>query len=121
MTRLQDILDHKVPSYITPLFWQHGESETVLREEIRQMSQNGIGSFILESRPHPDFLGERWWHDLDVILDEARQHSMQVWIFDDKTYPSGFGAGRISDSHPEFLKVYLAAGQPGRRQAHRPG
>jgi hypothetical protein len=108
MSRLQDILDGQTPSYITPLFWQHGESESVLREEICQMSQNGINSFILESRPHPHFLEERWWHDLDVILDEARQRGMQVWIFDDKTYPSGFGAGKIGECHPEFMKVYLA-------------
>jgi hypothetical protein len=112
MSRLQDIQNRQVPSYITPLFWQHGESESVLREEIRQMHQNGIGSFILESRPHPDFMGARWWHDLDVILDEAKQYGMKVWIFDDKTYPSGFGAGLIADSHPELLKIYLAdAGQ----------
>lgn len=96
-----------VQTFIAPLFWQHGESASVLREEIRQMHSTGIGGFIIESRPHPDFLGERWWHDLDIILDEARQHSMKVWIFDDSSYPSGFSGGRIRDAHPEFLKIYL--------------
>ncbi len=43
-------------SYIRPLFWQHGEPEAVLKEEIHQMFQNGIDSFIVESRPHPDYL-----------------------------------------------------------------
>jgi hypothetical protein len=95
-------------TFIAPLFWQHGESETILRNEIRQMHNQGIGGFIVESRPHPDFLGERWWHDLDVIMDQARELSMKVWIFDDSSYPSGFSAGRIRDTHPEFLKTYLA-------------
>lgn len=103
------ILDHHAPSnYIAPLFWQHGESEGVLREEIRKMREGGIGGMIIESRPHPDFLGPRWWHDLDVILDEAKKQQMQVWLFDDKDYPSGFAAGLIRDAHPEFLKIYLA-------------
>lgn len=108
MNILENILLKKeIPSYITPLFWQHNEDEKILREEIKQMSKNGIGSFIVESRPHPDFLGVKWWHDLDVIIDEARKRGMKVWLFDDCAFPSGFAAGRIRDNHPEYLKVYL--------------
>jgi hypothetical protein len=107
MQRLNDVLADLVPSYLVPLFWQHGESETVLREEIRQMHSKGIGSFVLEARPHPDFLGERWWYDLDLILDEAQKHGMQVYVFDDAHFPSGFAAGLVRDHHPELLKVYL--------------
>jgi len=92
---------------IIPLFWQHGEEESVLRTEIRQMHENGINGFILESRPHPDFLGPRWWKDVDIIIDEAKQRKMKVWFFDDSTYPSGFASGRIRDRNPEYLKVYL--------------
>jgi hypothetical protein len=106
--RLHEVLGGQIPSYIAPLFWQHGESETVLRDEIQKMSENGIGGFIVESRPHPDFLGQRWWHDLDVLLEEAGKRGMKVWLFDDKTYPSGFSAGMVKDAHPEYLKVYLA-------------
>jgi hypothetical protein len=103
------LLDRQPPSnYIAPLFWQHGESESVLREEIRKMREGGIGGCIVESRPHPDFMGPRWWHDLDVIFDEARKQEMKVWLFDDKDYPSGFAAGLLRDTHPEFLKIYLA-------------
>jgi hypothetical protein len=103
------LLDQQAPSnYIAPLFWQHGESESVLREEVRKMHEGGIGGCIIESRPHPDYMGPRWWHDLDVILDEAGKLGMKVWLFDDKDYPSGFAAGLIRDTHPEFLKIYLA-------------
>ena len=28
-----------------------------MRRELRQMKENGIGGFIAESRPHPDYLG----------------------------------------------------------------
>lgn len=108
MNKIETVLNkQQLPSYITPLFWQHGENEAVLREEILQMHENGIGSFIVESRPYPDFLGEKWWQDLDVIIDEAKKRDMKVWIFDDSAYPSGYSAGRIKDSHPEYLKLYL--------------
>lgn len=95
-------------SYLRPLFWQHGESKEILTEEIRQMHENGVGGFIVEARPHPDFLSYGWWRDLDIIIEEARNRKMEVWIFDDSSYPSGLGAGKIKELYPEFVKTYLA-------------
>jgi|YNPMSStandDraft_1061717.scaffolds.fasta_scaffold15203_1 hypothetical protein len=106
--KLFSILEEKERfSYIIPLFWQHGEDERILREEIKQMCESGIYEFIVESRPHPDFLGEGWWHDLDIIIDEAKKRQMKVWIFDECRYPSGYAAGRIRDNYPQYLKTYL--------------
>ena len=94
-------------SSICPLFWQHGESREVLREEVAKMAKSGIGSFIVEARPHPDYLSHGWWRDLDILIEAAREHHMGVWIFDDGAYPSGFAAGKIKTLYPEALKVYL--------------
>lgn len=105
--KLSSILKDEIPGYIIPLFWQHGEDEKTLREEIEQMYNAGIRAFIVESRPHPDFLGEKWWRDLDIILDEAKKRQMKVWIFDECAYPSGYAAGKIKEKYPEYLKVYL--------------
>lgn len=104
---LESALAGRAPSYLTPLLWLHGEEETLLREEVAQMHENGIGSFVVESRPHPDFLGPGWWRDVDILLDEAKKRGMQVWLFDDCAYPSGYSAGKIRDEHPEYLKIYL--------------
>ena len=84
-----------------PLFWQHGEKEEELREEIGKMQEGGIGGFIVESRPHPDYLSYGWWRDLDVILSEASKRQMEVWIFDDGAYPSGLGGGKVKELYPE--------------------
>ena len=94
-------------SHITPLFWQHGDDGTVICREIVQMKAAGIGSFIVEPRPHPDYLGPGWWRDLDIILDEAVRQSMQVWLFDDARFPSGYANGLIRDHHPQHLKLFL--------------
>ncbi len=108
MERLKSLLRKENPSYLTPLFWVHGEDEALLREMVGHMNDNGVGEFVIESRPHPDFLGERWWQDLSILLDEAKKRDMKVWFFDDCAYPSGYSAGKIRDHHPEYLKVYLA-------------
>jgi hypothetical protein len=108
MTGLAPIVSHqKITGYIVPLFWQHGEPAEKILEEIEAMHQNGIGGFIVESRPHPDFLGESWWNNLRFILSEAAKRNMKVWVFDDSSFPSGFAAGRIRDLYPQYLKVYL--------------
>lgn len=95
-------------SKIRPLFWQHGESHAVLGEEIKQMHQNRIGGFIVEARPHPDYLGYGWWKDLDYIIEQAKKYNMEVWIFDDGAYPSGSADGKLKMLYPEAVKVLLA-------------
>ena len=56
----------------------------------------------VESRPHPDFCGAKWWEDMDVILDEARRRGMQVWILDDSHFPTGFANGAVKTA-PDAL------------------
>ncbi len=72
------------------------------------MRSVGIRQCILESRPHPDWLGPGWWESLDAIFDEAESLGMRVWVFDDAAFPSGRAGNLMRDRHPELLKVYLA-------------
>lgn len=111
MGQQTDVFGNTVGSALCPLFWQHGESSEVLEEEICKIKESGIGSFIVESRPHPDFLSYGWWRDLDIIISEAKKQGMGVWIFDDSAYPSGLGAGKIRDLYPEARKRYIAKQQ----------
>ena len=83
--RLIQALENHPDQYILPFFWQHGEDAALLREGMQRIRESGIGAVCIESRPHPDFLGEKWWHDLDTILDEAKRLEMK----------SGFSMTRI--------------------------
>jgi len=93
---------------LIPLFWLHGEPPEVLLAEIARMHEGGMSGFVVESRTHPDFLGDGWWRDLDAILDEAARRGMQVWLMDDEHYPSGYAAGVVARQRPDLLKHYLA-------------
>ena len=90
-----------------PFFWQHGENHTVLREYMDKISESVMKGVCVEARPHPDFLGEQWWSDLDLILEKAKEHQMKVWILDDSHFPTGYANGKIKESYPEYLKQYL--------------
>lgn len=107
MKRLDEVLENKGGSYILPFFWLHGEDHEVLREEIDKMEACGIREFCVESRPHPDFMGPGWWSDLDMIMAEARNRKMRVWLLDDDKFPTGHAAGGY-ERQPHKAKIYLA-------------
>ncbi|MFD2330873.1 glycosyl hydrolase [Cohnella sp. GCM10020058] len=93
------------PRSLYPLLWLHGderETEAVIRAEIAAMDEGGSGGFIIESRPHSDYLGERWWRDVGYCLEEAAARGMDVWIFDEEYYPSGIAGGRVLEGHPQY-------------------
>lgn len=94
-------------NYILPFLWMKGESEDVIREEIEKISECGIGAVCLESRPHPDFMGEKWWSDMRLILEECKKRDMKIWILDDAHFPTGYANGLVKDKYPHLKKWYL--------------
>ena len=107
MKRLTDVLQNQGENYILPFFWQHGETEAKLREYMNAIHDCGIGAVCCECRPHPDFCGPQWWHDLDVILDEAKKLDMKVWILDDAHFPTGQANGAMVEAPAELCKQFL--------------
>lgn len=94
-------------NYLYPFFWLHGEEPEVLTEYIEKISESGMQGICIESRPHPDFVGEGWWNDVDHILSEIKKRNMKMWILDDAHFPTGFANGKVKESYPEYLKIYL--------------
>ena len=107
MKRLDEALNSNHDNYIFPFFWQHGEEESVLREYVQAIDNAGIKSMCLECRPHPDFLGPKWWQDVDIILDEAKKHDMTLWILDDAHFPTGYTNGAMKNEPDEKWKQFL--------------
>ena len=99
---VQKLLAGQAENHVLPFFWQHGEDEKTLREMMAVIHGAGCGAVCVESRPHPDFCGPKWWQDMDVILDEARKRDMKVWILDDSHFPTGFANGALKDK-PDSL------------------
>lgn len=97
-----------INNYILPFLWMRGEAEDIIREEIEKIYECGIRAICVEARPHDDFCGPGWWHDLDIVMDEARKREMKIWILDDKHFPTGYAAGLIETKYPERRKQYIA-------------
>lgn len=93
-------------NHIFPFLWMRGEEEAVLRKEMEKIKEAGINAVCLEARPHPEYAGEKWWHDVDIIIDEAKKRDMQIWILDDAHFPTGM-ANNGMERHPEQVRRWL--------------
>jgi hypothetical protein len=71
--KIDELKYNKVDNYILPFLWMRGEEEHIIREEIEKIYESGIKAVCVEARPHPDFAGPKWWHDLDIIMEEAKK------------------------------------------------
>ena len=47
------------------------------------------------------YLSEEWFRLWKVALKEAERLDMNVWIYDENSYPSGFAGGFVPDAMPE--------------------
>ena len=107
MKCLEEVLQGREGNYILPFYWQHGESEELLREGLQKIAQSGIREACIEARPHPDWAGPGWWRDMDILIDEAKKLGMKLWILDDAHFPTGFLNGRIAE-FPQARKQLVA-------------
>ena len=101
---MEGMKDH----HILPFLWMRGEPEAVLREELAKIYEAGIRAVCLEARPHPDFAGDGWWHDVDIVIDEAKKRGMQIWILDDSHFPTGM-ANYGMKHHPDKARRWLVS------------
>ncbi|MGO4301212.1 glycosylhydrolase-like jelly roll fold domain-containing protein [Leifsonia sp. RAF41] len=108
LQRLRDIVAGTVPNAIMPLFWQKGGPVEVVREEMERIADAGIGAVILEARPHPQYLEDGWWRDVDAVLEIARRRGMTVWFFDDDTFPTGHAGGAVEAAPAELHRHFLS-------------
>ena len=106
---VKELLKGNSGDHIFPFFWQHGEDEATLRKMMKVIHESGCKSVCIESRPHPDFCGPKWWADMDIILDEARNREMKVWILDDSHFPTGFANGAVKNAPLELHRQSIAS------------
>ena len=83
---------------------------------LEKVAESGNGSFTAESRPHRDWLGEGWYRDLAICLEAAKKHDLEMWIFDEKWWPSQMIGGKVP---AQYATKVLVAEARGRGRAAR--
>ncbi len=107
--RFDEVYKDQFDNYIYPFLWMHGEDHAILTEELERIKESNIKAICVEARPHPDFGGEQWWSDMDVVMDFARKNDMKVWLLDDDRFPTGHANKAFSDGNNELSNEFLTS------------
>ncbi len=90
--------------YATAPLWVWNDllTEAQIRETLRDLAGQKVLQVMVHPRPGlmTPYLGEDWFRLWRVALDEAAKLDMNVWIYDENSYPSGFAGGWVPELMP---------------------
>jgi hypothetical protein len=91
--------------YSNAPFWVWNDllTDTMLRTTLRDLTSQGIQQAIVHPRPGlmTPYLSEEWFRLWKLSLVEAERLGMNLWIYDENSYPSGFAGGWVPELMPE--------------------
>ena len=96
---------HPPREYASAPLWTWNDMLT--EEQIRGTLRDLAGQKVKQAFVHPrpglmtPYLGPDWFRLWKVALDEAERLDMNIWIYDENSYPSGFAGGLVPEAMPE--------------------
>lgn len=89
--------------------WNGKLQPDILKEQLLNFRKMGFGGAEIHSRIglETEYLGDEFMKMVRECVDFAKQNSLKIWLYDEDKWPSGYGAGRMTEEHPEFACKYL--------------
>lgn len=91
--------------YATAPLWTWNDmlTEEQIVSTLRDLAGQNVRQAFVHPRPGlmTPYLGKDWFRLWKVALKEAERLDMNIWIYDENSYPSGFAGGFVPDAMPE--------------------
>lgn len=83
--------------------WNDLLTERQIVETLRDLATQRVKQVFVHPRPGlmTPYLTDDWFKLWKVALNEAERLDMNVWIYDENSYPSGFAGGFVPEAMPE--------------------
>ncbi|CAN7549640.1 glycosyl hydrolase [Paenibacillus sp. LjRoot56] len=77
--------------------WNDDLQEDELVRQVNQMKEQGMGGFFIHSRDGLEtvYMGREWMALARKTVETADDLGMQVWLYDEDRWPSGFAGGLV--------------------------
>jgi hypothetical protein len=77
--------------------WNDKMNEDEIKIQIRQFKEQNYGGFFIHARGglRTPYMGSEWINAVRVSLEEAKKWGLEVWLYDENGWPSGFGGGEV--------------------------
>jgi hypothetical protein len=99
--------------------WNDMLTEDQVRGTLRDLAGQKVKQAFVHPRPGlmTPYLSADWFRLWRAALDEAEKLDMNIWIYDENSYPSGFAGGWVPEMMPEARGrglVFKEGTRPGR-------
>lgn len=77
--------------------WNTKIEEYKVKEQIYDLSKGGFGGLFVHPRPGlvTEYLSEDWFKQYEAAVEECDSSDMNLWIYDENSYPTGFAGGHV--------------------------
>ena len=104
-SRLQNQFANPTKEFRTaPLWvWNTDVTQSDIDRMLTEMKEQGFGGAFVHPRPglETEYLSSQWFNLWEYSLDKGKELGLDIWIYDENSYPSGFAGGHVPHEMPE--------------------
>jgi hypothetical protein len=85
------------------LVWNGQVTEAELDRMLLELKETGFGGLFVHPRPGmiTEYLSDDWFKMYEYTVAKGKEMDLEVWIYDENSYPSGFAGGHVPHEMPE--------------------
>ncbi|MGQ8337546.1 glycosyl hydrolase [Sunxiuqinia sp. A32] len=86
--------------------WNDNISKEGISFQMEEFKKAGIGGVFVHPRPGliTEYISDDWHQLFDYTVQKGKELGMNVWIYDENSYPSGFAGGHVPAEMPDSYK-----------------
>lgn len=84
--------------------WNGKMEESEIRSQIRSFAEQKLAGFFIHSRCglFTPYMSAEWFSAIQVAIEEAKAQGLEVWLYDEDGWPSGFAGGEVVSLDPSL-------------------
>ncbi|MFZ1288859.1 MAG: glycosyl hydrolase [Melioribacteraceae bacterium] len=87
-----------------PFFvWNGKITKERIENDLKEFKEAGFGGVFIHPRPGliTEYLSKDWFELFVFNVEKAKELDLNIWIYDENSYPSGFAGGHVPAQMPE--------------------
>src|SRR5690242_18493077 len=83
--------------------WNTKVSKSNIDSMLNDYRKNDFGGVIIHARPGliTEYLSKEWFNLFEYSVQQGKKLGLNIWIYDENSYPTGFAGGLVGEQMPE--------------------
>ncbi|WP_256759081.1 glycosyl hydrolase [Cohnella sp. WQ 127256] len=89
--------------------WNDKLDKTEIARQLREFKTVGIHGVFIHARGglQTPYMGEEWMDAVESAIEEAKRMDMEIWLYDEDAWPSGFCGGKVPSEGERYQQKWL--------------